>query len=56
MIKKFKMWDLTGLSVTIIASDSANFLIETRLLFVKMLEALKNQFYDQNRQLLGTAT
>lgn len=51
MIKKFKMWDLAGLS-----SVSANILIETRFLFVKKLEALKNHFYGQNRQLLGTPT
>lgn len=50
------MSDLAGLLVTFIASFSANILIKTRLLFVKKLEALKNQFYNQNRQLLGTPT
>lgn len=55
MIKKFKVWNLAGLSL-FKASFSENILIKTRLLFVRKLEALKNQFYDQNRQLLGTPT
>lgn len=56
MTQKFKMRDLTGQSVIIIANFSANILIKTRLLFAKKLEALRNQFHDQNKQLLGTPT
>lgn len=54
--EKFKMQDLTGHSVIITAIFSANILIKTRLLFAKKLEALRNQFHDQNKQLLGTPT
>lgn len=56
MTKNLKTWDLAGLSVIIIANFSANILIKTRLLFAKKLEALKNQFHDQNKQLLDMPT